>query len=303
MKGLNRERSSYRTGIFYGVSAYSLWGLLPIYWKWLGSVSPAEILVHRGIWSLVVCLLFLKFAKKIKIFWGLIRDFRTFRILAFASLLLTINWGTFIWAVNADRVVESALGYYITPLVTACFGVFILKEQIRSAQRSALLIAGVGVVVLTAGYGALPWIALVLASTWGSYSLIKKRLKLGALDSLSVETFVALFPSAGYLIFLEIEGSASFGKSWGISVLLLTTGLATVTPLLFFNGATNRLPLVTVGLLQYMTPTIMFFIGVGVNHEDINQIKLIGFICIWIALIILGRDLVKSSRTVDDRPN
>lgn len=303
MKGLNRERSSYRTGIFYGVSAYSLWGLLPIYWKWLGSVSPAEILVHRGIWSLVVCLLFLKFARKIKIFWGLIRDFRTFRILAFASLLLTINWGTFIWAVNADRVVESALGYYITPLVTACFGVFILKEQIRSAQRSALLIAGVGVVVLTAGYGALPWIALVLASTWGSYSLIKKRLKLGALDSLSVETFVALFPSAGYLIFLEIEGSASFGKSWGISVLLLTTGLATVTPLLFFNGATNRLPLVTVGLLQYMTPTIMFFIGVGVNHEDINQIKLIGFICIWIALIILGRDLVKSSRTVDDRPN
>jgi len=303
VKGLNRERSSYRTGIFYGVSAYSLWGLLPFYWKWLGSVSPAEILVHRGIWSLVVCLLFLKFAKKIKIFWGLIRDFRTFRILAFASLLLTINWGTFIWAVNADRVVESALGYYITPLVTACFGVFILKEQIRSAQRSALLIAGVGVVVLTAGYGALPWIALVLASTWGSYSLIKKRLKLGALDSLSVETFVALFPSAGYLIFLEIEGSASFGKSWGISVLLLTTGLATVTPLLFFNGATNRLPLVTVGLLQYMTPTIMFFIGVGVNHEDINQIKLIGFICIWIALIILGRDLVKSSRTVDDRPN
>jgi len=303
VKGLNRERSSYRTGIFYGVSAYSLWGLLPFYWKWLGSVSPAEILVHRGIWSLVVCLLFLKFAKKIKIFWGLIRDFRTFRILAFASLLLTINWGTFIWAVNADRVVESALGYYITPLVTACFGVFILKEQIRSAQRSALLIAGVGVVVLTAGYGALPWIALVLASTWGSYSLIKKRLKLGALDSLSVETFVALFPSAGYLIFLEIEGSASFGKSWGISVLLLTTGLATVTPLLFFNGATNRLPLVTVGLLQYMTPTIMFFIGVGVNHEDMNQIKLIGFICIWIALIILGRDLVKSSRTVDDRPN
>lgn len=200
-------------------------------------------------------------------------------------------------------MVESALGYYITPLVTASFGVFILKEQIRSAQRLALLIAGAGVAVLTVGYGALPWIALVLASTWGSYSLIKKRLKLGALDSLSVETFVALFPSAGYLIFLEIEGSASFGKSWGISLLLLTTGLATVTPLLFFNGATNRLPLVTVGLLQYMTPTIMFFIGVGVNHEDMNQIKLIGFICIWIALIILGRDLVKSSRAVDDRPN
>jgi len=200
-------------------------------------------------------------------------------------------------------VVESALGYYITPLVTASFGVFILKEQIRSAQRLALLIAGAGVVVLTLGYGALPWIALVLASTWGSYSLIKKRLKLGALDSLSVETFVALFPSAGYLIFLEIEGSASFGKSWGISLLLLTTGLATVTPLLFFNGATNRLPLVTVGLLQYMTPTIMFFIGVGVNHEDMNPIKLIGFICIWIALIILGRDLVKSSRAVDNRSN
>ena len=228
---------------------------------------------------------------------------KSFRILAFASLLLTINWGTFIWAVNADRVVESALGYYITPLVTASFGVFILKEEIRSAQRIALVIAGAGVVVLTVGYGALPWIALVLASTWGSYSLIKKRLKLGALDSLSVETFVALFPSAAYLTFLEIDGTASFGKSWGISLLLMTTGIATVTPLLFFNGATNRLPLVTVGLLQYMTPTIMFFIGVGVNNEDMNPIKLIGFICIWIALIILGRDLVKSSRSVDDSSN
>jgi chloramphenicol-sensitive protein RarD len=230
---------------------------------------------------------------KIKVFWGLIRDLKSFRILAFASLLLTINWGTFIWAVNADRVVESALGYYITPLVTASFGVFILKEEIRSAQRIALVIAGAGVVVLTVGYGALPWIALVLASTWGSYSL----------DSLSIETFVALFPSAAYLTFLEIDGTASFGKSWGISLLLMTTGIATVTPLLFFNGATNRLPLVTVGLLQYMTPTIMFFIGVGVNNEDMNPIKLIGFICIWIALIILGRDLVKSSRSVDDSSN
>lgn len=280
-----------------------MWGLLPFYWKWLSSVSPAEILVHRGIWSLLVCLLFLAFARKIKVFWGLITDIKSLRALAFASLLLTINWGTFIWAVSVDRVVEAALGYYMTPLVTASFGVFILKERIRSAQRVALLIAGGGVLVLTIGYGALPWIALLLSSTWGSYSLLKKRLKLGALDSLSVETFVALIPSAGYLLFIELEGTASFGKSWSITLLLLGGGLATVIPLLFFNGATNRLPLVTVGLLQYMTPTIMFFIGVGINHENMNPIKLAGFICIWIALAILGQDLVKSSRTIDNRSN
>ena len=288
-------------GIFYGLSAYVLWGLLPIYWQWLQGVDSTEILVHRGIWSFLICLLFLGFSRKFKVFWALIKDRRTFAILAFASLLLTTNWAVYIWSVTVDRVVESALGYYITPLISVIFGVLILKEQIRQAQKVAVVLAGVGVVILTIGYGTLPWIALLLAMSWGGYSLVKKRLKLGPLDSLSVETLVALLPSIGYALHLARDGRADFGTTPSITALLIGGGFATVLPLLLFNGATNRLPLVTIGLLQYTTPTIMFFIGVGINHENMNQTKLIGFIFIWIALFVFGRDLVRSSRAVDDR--
>lgn len=288
-------------GILYGLSAYVLWGLLPIYWQWLQGVDSTEILVHRGIWSFLVCLLFLGFSRKFKVFWALIKDRRTFAILAFASLLLTTNWAVYIWSVTVDRVVESALGYYITPLISVIFGVLILKEQIRRAQKIAVALAGVGVVILTIGYGTLPWIAILLAMSWGGYSLVKKRLKLGPLDSLSVETLVALLPSIGYALHLARDGRADFGASPSITALLIGGGFATVLPLLLFNSATNRLPLVTIGLLQYTTPTIMFFIGVGINHENMNQTKLIGFIFIWIALFVFGRDLVRSSRAVDDR--
>ena len=295
------QQSDIPRGILFGLSAYVLWGLLPLYWQWLEGVDSTEILVHRGIWSFVICLLFLRFARKFKVFLSLIRDRRTFALLALASLLLTINWGVYIWSVTVDRVVESALGYYITPLMSVTFGVLILKEQISKAQRIAIFLAAIGVLILTIGYGALPWIALALACTWGGYSLIKKQLKLGALESLSVETFIALIPSTGYIIYLAQSGDASFGTSLSTSLLLMGGGLATVIPLLLFNGATNRLPLVTVGLLQYLTPTIMFFIGVGINHENMNPIKLVGFVMIWLALFVFGRDLVRSSGAIDHR--
>lgn len=295
------SKISFTRGVFFGVSAYTLWGLLPFYWQWLDGVAATEILVHRGLWSLIICVAFLAVVRKLPLFLGLLRNRRIFSILAFASLLLTINWGVYIWSVTVDRVVESALGYYITPLMSVTFGVLILKESIRPAQKIAVALAGVGVVVLTVGYGALPWIALALATTWGGYSLVKKQLKLGALESLSVETLVALLPSTFYIIHLSRTGEAAFGTSLSTSLLLIGGGLATVVPLLFFNGATNRLPLVTVGLLQYLTPTIMFFIGVGINHEDMNPIKVVGFVLIWLALFIFGRDLVQSSRTLDDR--
>lgn len=298
---LKKEKNSFSRGVLFGASAYTLWGLLPFYWQWLDGVAALEILVHRGLWSLVICLLFLAIRRKLGLFIGLLRDRKTFFVLAFASFLLTINWGVYIWSVTVDRVVESALGYYITPLMSVTFGVLILKEEIRPAQKWAVGLAGIGVLVLTIGYGTLPWIALALAMTWGGYSLIKKQLGLGALESLSVETLVALIPSSIYIIYLHGRGSESFGTSLSTSLLLIGGGFATVIPLLLFNGATNRLPLVTVGLLQYLTPTIMFFIGVGINHEDMKPVKLVGFVLIWIALFIFGRDLVRSSRALDDR--
>jgi chloramphenicol-sensitive protein RarD len=297
---LSDSKNSFTRGVFFGVSAYTLWGLLPFYWQWLDGVAATEILVHRGLWSLIICVAFLSVVQKLQFFFELLRNRRVFAILAFASLLLTINWGVYIWSVTVDRVVESALGYYITPLMSVTFGVLILKESIRPAQKVAVALAAVGVLVLTIGYGALPWIALALATTWGGYSLIKKQLKLGALESLSVETLIALVPSLGYIIYLANRDQAEFGGSPSTSLLLVGGGLATVVPLLFFNGATNRLPLVTVGLLQYLTPTIMFFIGVGINHEDMSPVKLFGFILIWLALFIFGRDLVRSSRAMDN---
>ena len=287
------------TGIAYGVSAYVIWGLLPIYWRWLERASSFEILGHRAIWSLVVCLLFLAFQKQLKSTFKLVKDLRTFSLLALTSLLLSANWGIYIWAVSVDRVVEAALGYYITPLVAVSFGVFALKEKLHKLQLISVLLATIGVLILTFTYGRLPLIAIGLAVSWGSYSLIKKQLNAGALETLSIETIIAFIPSFFYVSYLLNNNEAEFGQDWGFSIALASAGLVTVIPLLLFNAATTRLPLTITGLLQYITPSIMFLIGIVVFHEPLQLTKLIGFIFIWIALVILGRDLRRSGGSIN----
>lgn len=287
------------TGIAYGVGAYVIWGLLPIYWRWLERASSFEILGHRAIWSLVVCLLFLAFQKQLKSTFKLLKNLRTFSLLALTSLLLSANWGIYIWAVSVDRVVEAALGYYITPLVAVSFGVFALKEKLHKQQLISVLLATFGVLILTFTYGRLPLIAIGLAVSWGSYSLIKKQLNAGALETLSIETIVAFIPSFFYVSYLLNNNEAEFGQDWGFSIALASAGLVTVIPLLLFNAATTRLPLTITGLLQYITPSIMFLIGIVVFHEPLQLTKLIGFIFIWIALVILGRDLRKSGGSIN----
>jgi chloramphenicol-sensitive protein RarD len=287
-------------GLLFGVSAYILWGLLPLYWKLVEEAGAYEILAHRGIWSLLICLSLLALRKQLKSAYEMVRSSRTFSLLFLASGLLTINWGVYIWSVTVNRVVEAALGYYITPLINVTFGVLLLREKLRPAQWIAVALAAAGVVILTLGYGSLPWIALVLAISWGSYSLIKKSLNLGALETLSLETLFAFLPNLVFLFIIQGNGSAEFGSTWSISLLLFGAGAATVIPLLLFNGSTTRLPLSTVGLLQYITPTIMFFIGIYINNEDISTTKVIGFAFIWLALAVLSRDLYRSSRPLDD---
>jgi len=287
------------TGIAYGVGAYVIWGLLPIYWRWLERASSFEILGHRAIWSLVVCLLFLAFQKQLKSTFKLLKNLRTFSLLALTSLLLSANWGIYIWAVSVDRVVEAALGYYITPLVAVSFGVFALKEKLHKQQLISVLLATIGVLILTFTYGRLPLIAIGLAVSWGSYSLIKKQLNAGALETLSIETIVAFIPSFFYVSYLLNNNEAEFGQDWGFSIALASAGLVTVIPLLLFNAATTRLPLTITGLLQYITPSIMFLIGIVVFHEPLQLTKLIGFIFIWIALVILGKDLRKSGGSIN----
>ena len=287
-------------GLLFGVSAYIIWGLLPLYWKLVEEAGAYEILAHRGIWSLLICISLLALRKQLKSAYVMVRSSRTLSLLFLASGLLTINWGVYIWSVTVNRVVEAALGYYITPLINVTFGVLLLREKLRPAQWIAVALAAAGVVILTLGYGSLPWIALVLAISWGSYSLIKKSLNLGALETLSLETLFAFLPNLVFLFIIQGNGSAEFGSTWSISLLLFGAGAATVIPLLLFNGSTTRLPLSTVGLLQYITPTIMFFIGIFINNEDISMTKVIGFAFIWLALAVLSRDLYRSSRPLDD---
>jgi len=288
-----------RLGVAYGVSAYVIWGSLPIYWRWLDRASAYEIMANRGIWSLMVCLIFLALQRQLRSTFKLIRNVKTFFILLTSSFLLTLNWGIYIWAVSVDRVVEASLGYYMTPLVVVCFGVLVLKEKLRFAQKLSLSFAGVGVSILTIAFGQLPLVAFGLALSWGTYSLIKKRLDAGSLETLSIEMIFALIPSATYMFYLMSKSEAQYGSDLWFSLILMTSGLVTVIPLLMFNSAATSLPLTITGLLGYINPTIMFLVGFIVFHEPLTFSKIFGFIFIWTALILLGIDMYRSGRAVN----
>ena len=290
---------SNRLGVAYGVGAYVIWGSLPIYWRWLEQATAFEILANRGIWSLVVCVIFLAFQRQLRSTFTLMKNSKTFFTLALSSFLLTLNWGIYIWAVSVDRVVEASLGYYMTPLVVVFFGVFILKEKLRITQKLSLGLAAIGVAILTFAFGQLPLVAFGLALSWGTYSLIKKRLDAGSLETLSVEMLFALIPSGIYMFYLMSNNQAQFGSELWFSLILTTAGLVTIVPLLMFNSAATTLPLTLLGLLGYINPKIMFLVGFIVFHEPLTFSKLFGFVFIWGALILLGIDMYRSGRSID----
>ena len=291
--------SKNKLGLLFGVSAYSLWGAFPLYWPLLEPANPLEIVSHRAVWTLVFCFIVLAATKALKSTLVTLKRPTVAIKLFLSSLLISINWLVYIWATNNEHVVEASLGYYINPLIIIGFGVIFLKEKMRSLQWAAVAIASIGVLVLTFDYGRLPWIALALAVSWGSYGLIKKQLGLGALEGLTIETLISSVFYLAYLIYLGNQGVGQFGQSWGLTVLLISAGAVTAIPLLLFNGSTNRLPFTTIGLLQYITPTLQFSIGVWVLNEDMPTARWIGFLIIWAALVTLAIDLIKSSRTVN----
>jgi len=295
------KRSEYSLGLFFGISSYVIWGLLPLYWPLLQPANALEIVAHRAVWTLVFCLIVLALTKQIYSTVKVVKNPKIVGVLLLSTILISINWITYIWAVNHGHVVEAALGYYISPLVIIAFGIIILREKMRPLQWVSVAIAAFGVLVLTIDYGRLPWIALALSLSWGSYGLVKKKLNLGAVEGIAIETLISLLPYAGYLIYLGQQGTGEFGQSPGLTLLLISAGAVTAIPLLLFNGSTTRLPYSTIGLLQYITPTILFSIGVWVRHEAMPTARWIGFFLIWCALIALCIDLVRSSRTVDDR--
>jgi len=292
--------SKNQLGLLYGVAAYSLWGAFPLYWILLEPANPLEIVSHRAVWTLVFCFIVLAATKALKSTLETLKRPKVAVKLFLSSLLVSINWLVYIWATNNEHVVEASLGYYINPLIIIGFGVIFLKEKMRGLQWAAVTIASIGVLILTLDYGRLPWIALTLAVSWGSYGLVKKQLGLGALEGLAIETFISSFFYLAYLIYIGNQGTGQFGQGWGLTLLLMSAGAITAIPLLLFNGSTNRLPFTTIGLLQYITPTLQFSIGVWVLNEDMPTARWIGFLIIWAALVTLAIDLIKSSRTVNN---
>jgi chloramphenicol-sensitive protein RarD len=285
-----------KLGLTYGLAAYIIWGLFPLYWPLLKPATSLEIVAHRSVWTAIFCLLVLAFSKQLISTFKLIRSSRNLITLIAASIMISINWLVYIWAVNHDHVTEAALGYYINPLINIALGVILLRERMRKLQWSAVAIASIGVLVLTIDYGRFPWIAFALATSWGTYGFLKKNLGLGALQGLGLETLVTVLPYFWYLT--TIQGN--FGHSTKLTILLAASGVVTAIPLLFFNGAANRLPYSTMGLLQYITPTLQFACGVWVFHEAMPIARWVGFFVIWIALICLAFDLFRSSDAVND---
>ena len=290
----------HKTGLLFGVSAYVLWGAFPLYWPLLEPASALEIVSHRAVWTLVFCFVVLAITKSLKNTLVTMKRPKVAATLFLTSILISINWLVYIWATNNGHVVEASLGYYINPLIIIAFGIVLLKEKMRKLQWTAVGIASLGVLVLTIDYGRLPWIALALAISWGSYGVVKKQLGLGALEGLAIETLIASLPYLLYLIYIGNKGTGQFGHGVGLTILLISAGAVTAIPLLLFNGSTTRLPLTVIGLLQYITPTIQFSIGVWIRHEDMPTARWIGFIIIWVALTALAIDLVKSSRAINN---
>ena len=292
--------SKEKLGLVYGLGAYVLWGLFPLYWPLLKPATSTEIVSHRAVWTMVFCFIILAITKSLKTTLATFKRPKVAAKLFTASILVSINWLIYIWATNNGHVVEASLGYYINPLIAIAFGIILLKERMRLMQWVSVSIATIGVLVLTIDYGRLPWIAFGVALSWGTYGLIKKQLNLGAVEGLAIETLIAFIPYCVYLVFLGSNGEGQFGQGVPLTILLISAGAVTAIPLLLFNASTTRLPLTTIGLLQYITPTLTFIIGVWVNHEVMSTARWIGFVIIWIALFVLAYDLVRSGRAVNN---
>jgi chloramphenicol-sensitive protein RarD len=296
--------SQLRRGYLFGIVAYTCWGLFPLYWKLLRPATPVEILAHRIIWSLVVVLGIIAVSNGWRSLRRLTRMPAKLGLIALAAVVIAINWATYIYGVNADRVVETSLGYFINPLVTVALGVIVLREHLRSTQWVALAIGGVAVGVLTLDYGHIPYLALTLAFSFGLYGLIKKRLAVPAADGLLVESAVLALPALAYLGVLTARGESTFGQVSGWhTTLLVLAGVVTAIPLLLFAGAANRIPLSAIGLLQYLAPILQLACGVLVYSEPMPAARLAGFALVWLALAVFTWDGVRHARIQSRSPS
>jgi chloramphenicol-sensitive protein RarD len=286
-----------KRGIWLGIGTYTIWGLFPIYWKWLQHVDALELIAHRIAWSFVIMLVIMTITSR----WD---KFRTQTIspklrwtFLLIAILIGVNWLVYVWSVTAGFIVESSLGYFINPLVSVTLGVVFLKENLRPWQWVPVGMAAIGVIYLTVLYGSLPWIALTLAFTFGVYGLLKKTTPLGPVQGMTLETGILFVPAVAWLVFTQIRGDGAFLHTGLVSdLLMIGAGLATTVPLLMFTAAAQSIPLSLIGILQYLAPTLQFLIGVLVFREELSSSKLIGFIIIWLALAIFAVEGWQHSR-------
>jgi chloramphenicol-sensitive protein RarD len=289
--------SERRKGLGFGLAAYLLWGLFPLYWPLLEPAGPLEILANRIIWSLVVVVVILAVTRNWGWLRGVLHNRRQMLLLTAAAVTITVNWGTYIYGVNSEQVVQTSLGYFINPLVSILFGVVLLHERLRAWQWAAVGLGGVAVLVLTTDYGHPPWIALVLAFSFGTYGLLKKTLDMGSVESLTVETGLLFLPAVGFLMLLQARGESTLSQEGpGHAAVLMTTGVVTAVPLLFFGAAATRVPLTWIGLMQYVAPVMQFVIGVAVYDEPMPASRWLGFVLVWTALLLIAVESLVAHR-------
>ncbi len=287
------KRDSKTRGAVYAAAAFLMWGFLPLYWKILKAVPAFEILMHRIFWSFVFMLLIFFYRGRWAGLKAVLKKRRKVAAIIAAAVLVSLNWGIYIWAVNADHVVDASLGYYINPLLSVVLGMVVLKERLNFWQVVSLMLAFFGVLIITFQYGRIPWIALSLAVTFGLYGLVKKMAGIESTLGLTLETFILMPFALGYLTYLHLQGQGSFGISPKITLTLAFAGAATAVPLLWFAQAAQMIPLSAVGFIQYLTPTIMLILGVVLYGEPFTGLHLLGFACIWSALALFSLSQIK----------
>jgi len=278
-------------GLLYAALAYALWGLFPLYFRQIAAVSSFEIVVQRCVWALVVLVIALTVMRRWSWLARVMRQPRQLAQFALSALLLSANWLVYVWAVNHERVIDASLGYFITPLVNVLLGYVVLQERLRRAQVAAVALAGLGVLWLTVQAGQLPWIGLVLAASFGSYGLLRKTASLGALEGLALETLILAPLVIPLLLWITSQGGGALTSGDpALIAWLLLAGPLTVVPLLLFAAGARRITMATLGLLQYIGPTIQFGLGVWLFHEPFSGARLVGFALIWLALAIYSAE-------------
>jgi chloramphenicol-sensitive protein RarD len=286
------SRDAAMAGVFYGITAFGIWGLVPIYYKALGHVSSLEIVAHRVVWAMVALFILVLVKRQGRIIVSELRNLRNLVFYLITTVLVSSNWLIFIWAIHNDRLLESSLGYYINPLVSVVLGVLFLRERLNGRQILAVALAAVGVLNLIIRFGSFPWIALTLALTFGLYGLLRKRAGGDAIRGLSIETLLATPIALIFLGTLALHGGGAFGRiNLTTDVLLVFAGIVTAIPLVCFLQAARRLHLSTVGLMQYLAPTLNFLLAVMIYGEPFTRTHLITFACIWVALAIYSFDV------------